>query len=249
MPADFLSQAAVLAAFIERYILSLFYLAYAAALMVLLRQDWLLHLHSDLRSNDSLFVNQTYTWIVSQGLLIMLLFFMGLVLLLGRRAVVTPRNLAELVVPMAAAFYYVLYDQYSVVPQFLQDDLAPANWQPALTATGLVLGAIGGVISVWGLFCLGRCFGIFVGVRGIVLRGPYHYLRHPMYFGYILGFIGMTLAWPCWFYLILVPIHIGLFAWRAHLEEARLAEFSPEYRENMKRTGFLFPKFRRMKAA
>ena len=44
---------------------------------------------------------------------------------------------------------------------------------------------------------------------------------------------------------ILVPIHIFLLLYRARLEEARLSEYSAEYREYLKRTGFIFPRLRR----
>ncbi len=251
MPSDFLRQAAVLAGFIERYVLSIFYLVYASAIVWLFRSDWPLYLREDLHSGVPVIVNQTYAYIVSRVLLVMLLYFMGGVLLLGRRAVVTPRNVPELVVPMMAAFYYVLYDQFynKHIPDAWKVNLAPESWQQTMTTIGLVLGAVGGAISVWGLISLGRYFGIFVGVRGIVLGGPYRFVRHPIYFGYIISFSGVAVALPCWFYLVLVPIHVGLFAWRAHLEEVRLAEFSAEYRENMKHTGFLMPRWRRAKAA
>jgi protein-S-isoprenylcysteine O-methyltransferase Ste14 len=43
----------------------------------------------------------------------------------------------------------------------------------------------------------------------------------------------------------LVPIHIALLLYRARLEEARLSEYSAEYQEYRKRTGFIFPRFRR----
>jgi len=33
--------------------------------------------------------------------------------------------------------------------------------------------------------------------------------------------------------------------YRARLEEARLSEYSAEYREYLKRTGFIFPRLRR----
>ena len=104
MPSDYLRQAAVLAGFVERWVLSLFYLGFAAAKVWILGMSWHSGILPDLHSTDPVVVNQTYTYVVSEGLMIMLLGFMGGVLLLGRRAVVNPRNVAELVVPMAAAF-------------------------------------------------------------------------------------------------------------------------------------------------
>jgi protein-S-isoprenylcysteine O-methyltransferase Ste14 len=46
-------------------------------------------------------------------------------------------------------------------------------------------------------------------------------------------------------YVILATIHLLLFAWRAHLEESKLAAASPEYRAHMQHSGFLFPKLLR----
>jgi protein-S-isoprenylcysteine O-methyltransferase Ste14 len=86
-----------------------------------------------------------------------------------------------------------------------------------------------------------------VAVRNVVLRGPYRYVRHPIYLGYLLMFGGLAVAYPCSALFAIVPTHFGLFAWRAHLEEVRLAEASPAYREYMKHTGSIFPKLRALK--
>jgi protein-S-isoprenylcysteine O-methyltransferase Ste14 len=60
-------------------------------------------------------------------------------------------------------------------------------------------------------------------------------------------FGGLAVAYPCSALFAIVPTHFGLFAWRAHLEEVRLAEASPAYREYMKHTGSIFPKLRALK--
>jgi protein-S-isoprenylcysteine O-methyltransferase Ste14 len=96
---------------------------------------------------------------------------------------------------------------------------------------------------------LGRSFGIFVSVREIVLRGPYHYVRHPIYLGYIFIWAGLVLANRSVAIVILVAIHTALLIYRARLEEEMLAEASPAYREYMTHTGFLFPKLRRRPSA
>jgi protein-S-isoprenylcysteine O-methyltransferase Ste14 len=66
-----------------------------------------------------------------------------------------------------------------------------------------------------------------------------------MYLGYICMLIGLALVNFSAAYFILIPIHIALLLYRARLEEARLSEYSAEYREYQKRTGFVFPKLRR----
>jgi protein-S-isoprenylcysteine O-methyltransferase Ste14 len=60
------------------------------------------------------------------------------------------------------------------------------------------------------------------------------------------GSLGLLFAEASIALAVLVPLQIALFAWRAKLEEARLAEFSADYRAYQQRTGFFFPRFRRM---
>jgi protein-S-isoprenylcysteine O-methyltransferase Ste14 len=100
-------------------------------------------------------------------------------------------------------------------------------------------------MAIWSVLFLGRSFGIFVVVRKVVLDGPYRWVRHPMYLGYIFMLAGLVLINFSPAYLMLVPIHIFLLLYRAHLEEVRLSGHSAEYREYVKRTGFIFPKLRR----
>lgn len=41
---------------------------------------------------------------------------------------------------------------------------------------------------------LGRSFGLLPAQRGLVTAGPYRLIRHPIYFGYLIGHIGMLLV-------------------------------------------------------
>jgi hypothetical protein len=74
----------------------------------------------------------------------------------------------------------------------------------------------------------------------VILDGPYQWVRHPMYLGYICMLAGLALANYSVAYFSLVPIHMVLLLYRARLEESRLSEYSMEYREYRKRTGFKF---------
>ncbi len=51
---------------------------------------------------------------------------------------------------------------------------------------GLVLQLIGAAIAVASLLTLGRSFGFAAADRGVVIRGPYTVVRHPMYASYLL---------------------------------------------------------------
>jgi protein-S-isoprenylcysteine O-methyltransferase Ste14 len=45
---------------------------------------------------------------------------------------------------------------------------------------------------------LGRSFGLLPAQRGLVTGGPYRLVRHPIYFGYLVGHIGFLLANFSW---------------------------------------------------
>jgi len=65
--------------------------------------------------------------------------------------------------------------------------------------------------------------------HAVVSTGPYRYVRHPMYTGFHLFFIGMPLLLGSTFGLVLSLILIGLVVRRAVLEEHLLREDLPGY--------------------
>jgi protein-S-isoprenylcysteine O-methyltransferase Ste14 len=58
---------------------------------------------------------------------------------------------------------------------------------------GLGVQLIGLVICVWSLSALGRSFGFAAADRGLVRRGPYGVIRHPIYASYVLLQLGYLL--------------------------------------------------------
>jgi protein-S-isoprenylcysteine O-methyltransferase Ste14 len=177
--------------------------------------------------------------------LLLLNFFTGIFLLLGRRATVLPQKLKDVLVPLITAFFNLTYNAIPWFPASIQKSLWTPGMQIPLIVTGLFFGVIGPAIAIWGVLYLGRSFGILVVVRKVVLGGPYRWVRHPMYLGYLCMLAGLILTNFSAAYFILVPIQIVLLLYRARLEETRLAESSAEYREYRKHTGFIFPRFRR----
>jgi protein-S-isoprenylcysteine O-methyltransferase Ste14 len=223
-----LSRWAQVAAFVERWVLSSVYLALLGfQLNALLRPE----------------LAPNYAELAHVALMLILNAFIAAALLLSRRPTSPPERFRDIGIPLVTSFFFVLY---SAAPPLLAQELLisvlPADWQTAATSLGLGLGLIGPLIALWGVGCLGRSFGVFVTVRQVVLRGPYRYVRHPMYLGYICILLGLLLIQTSVAFLVLIPIHIYLFAYRATLEEERLARISAEYREQMKHTGFLLPR-------
>lgn len=65
--------------------------------------------------------------------------------------------------------------------------------EPGWPTAGLVLVTIAAFLSLASLLSLGRSFGIRPALRRLVTRGPYRFVRHPMYLSYILGDVGYNL--------------------------------------------------------
>lgn len=65
--------------------------------------------------------------------------------------------------------------------------------QPAWPAAGFILVMIAAFLSLASLLSLGRSFGIRPALRGLVTKGPYGVVRHPMYLSYLISDVGYNL--------------------------------------------------------
>jgi protein-S-isoprenylcysteine O-methyltransferase Ste14 len=65
-------------------------------------------------------------------------------------------------------------------------------------ALGVALQALSLVWQFTAKVFLGRSFGLLPAQRGLVVRGPYRFVRHPIYFGYLVGHIGFLLVNFSW---------------------------------------------------
>lgn len=65
-----------------------------------------------------------------------------------------------------------------------------------ISAYWLALQIFGLGIAFWALFTLGPAFGIAPADRGLVVRGPYRWVRHPAYAGELLALAGVALNSP-----------------------------------------------------
>jgi len=65
----------------------------------------------------------------------------------------------------------------------------------------------------------------------VISSGPYAHVRHPVYAGALLIFIGAPLLLGSWWGLAAAPITAALLAVRAVMEERTLADALPGYRD------------------
>lgn len=78
---------------------------------------------------------------------------------------------------------------------------------------------------------------------GLVSSGAFRYVRHPLYLGSVLSYLGMTVATVSLFSLVLFVVICLFYNHIADYEEKLLEErFGEEYRNYKKRTGKWFPK-------
>jgi protein-S-isoprenylcysteine O-methyltransferase Ste14 len=94
-------------------------------------------------------------------------------------------------------------------------------------ASGLVLFAIGMVLTTWSEAKLGRLFSTEVTTRkgyALVTDGLYRYLRHPRYLGIILFSAGIGLVFRSWLAMALAALSTAVLVWRIRDEEALLRD-------------------------
>ena len=105
---------------------------------------------------------------------------------------------------------------------------------PALAPLGLAFAIGGNLIQAWAKLVLRRSFGVAPANRGIKLTGPYKFVRHPMYAGYLFVHLGVLI-------LMFSPMNVVIYAigWWAQilriLAEERLLSQDAEYAQYMGR--------------
>jgi len=116
----------------------------------------------------------------------------------------------------------------------------------AVRVAGLVLAVASAVFAAWGMWSLGKSYGIrmdlFEGHR-LITSGPYRVTRHPMYFGIVSFHVGATLAMESLALLVITLAYVIPFtALRIRAEDRVLATgFGEEFQAFAGRVPALVP--------
>jgi protein-S-isoprenylcysteine O-methyltransferase Ste14 len=104
---------------------------------------------------------------------------------------------------------------------------------PAMFWIGVALLGLGLAFSVWARAYLGRNWSGVVTLKEdheLVRSGPYRYVRHPIYSGLLLAFIGTAIVRGEWRGLLAVALALGALWRKLTLEERWLGEaFGEDY--------------------
>ena len=118
------------------------------------------------------------------------------------------------------------------VPGVLTRRFLPVGW--SFPVLGVVVLATGLGFTVWARRHLGRNWSASVVVKeghALVRTGPYRYVRHPIYSGILLAFLGTVVTIGEWRGLVALLLAGVSFAVKSRAEERRMLETFPEYAE------------------
>jgi protein-S-isoprenylcysteine O-methyltransferase Ste14 len=89
-------------------------------------------------------------------------------------------------------------------------------------AVTVAVSVLGLMIVVIGKLALGRSFGIVPANRGVVTAGPYGFVRHPIYTGYLITHVAFLAAHPSLANAVILLIADAALVGRAFKEEQTL---------------------------
>ncbi len=125
--------------------------------------------------------------------------------------------------------------QFALIAAIMAAVALPLDWPAAVRGTlstvGAMLAFAGGALAVWAARSLGRALTPFpqpAEAGALVEGGPFRWVRHPIYSGGLVFFLGWSLfAGPV--ALALTALLGVLWALKARVEERHLAARYPRY--------------------
>ena len=167
----------------------------------------------------------------------------GIVLLLERRR----RSIREekgdrsfwAIIPGFLAIFYAPPIEYLLLPAFIPR-------LPVMQYASLALLFLAFTLRMWVRAAIGKMYTGHVQVlegHRLVRSGPYRWIRHPGYLGFVIMALGLAIGYSSLIGLIAIPtLMLPGLAYRINVEEKLLlAQFGDEYLEYARHTRRLIP--------
>jgi protein-S-isoprenylcysteine O-methyltransferase Ste14 len=115
----------------------------------------------------------------------------------------------------------------------------------ATILTGLVMVFAGGVVAWWARLIIGRNWSASVQIKQdheLVQRGPYRFVRHPIYTGFLLSLAGTAIVIGQWRGVLACALAFIGWVVKSRQEEAFMTQqFGAKYDEYKRHTKALIP--------
>ena len=118
------------------------------------------------------------------------------------------------------------------------------NTSTPRAVVGIILCALGVGLAIWARTSLGRNWGMPMSQKEspeLVMTGPYAYVRHPVYAGFLLAMLGSAIGQSVVWLIPLVGALVYFTCSALREEKLMLAEFPEQYRPYVQRTKRLVP--------
>jgi protein-S-isoprenylcysteine O-methyltransferase Ste14 len=144
--------------------------------------------------------------------------------------------------PLLIAAYFLAAPVPQPLP-LLNERFAPRVVWPAALGAALVFAGL--AFSIWARFTIAENWSSDVQLKRdheLIVRGPYRWVRHPIYTGVLLMFVGTALAVGEWRAVVAVALAAGAFWRKLRLEEAVMRrQFGETYARYAARVPALIP--------
>jgi protein-S-isoprenylcysteine O-methyltransferase Ste14 len=142
--------------------------------------------------------------------------------------------------PLALAVLLLIARPYQL--PLLTERFLPRG--PQLPALGAVVVAAGLGLAIWARRHLGRNWSSTVTLKddhALIRSGPYASVRHPIYSGLLLAFLGTAVAVGEWRGLVALGLAFLALLRKSRVEEQRMREAFPGYDAYCRTTAALIP--------
>lgn len=174
----------------------------------------------------------------------MLLMFVWVLLWLGMKKakrLESPAQMLQHAIPVTLGFWLLFGKPGNFLSQKLWVTSAFVLW------TGVWLTALGVATSIWARLILGANWSGVVTLKQdheLIRKGPYRWVRHPIYTGILVSFVGTQLIHARLAGCLGFAVVLASFYLKARREEGFLREeFGPGFDEHARSTGMFFPKW------